>query len=497
MLTNEKTGASSVFSHIFIWNTKYGKGRDDMNIRKQYGASRLAALLSAVLLAASLTACEGGSSARSDASGAGSSGNSSSAAQQSDASTQNDSSKGEHASDSLNQDESTKPDPDTSESSGNGSENSVPDPDSSSNPAPESSQGSQGGQSGNSTTESSQPTPPEESSDDASENPEVKQPKYIYLKGSTAQYSGTGITVLGSTITISKGGTYIISGTLDDGQIQVLTDDKKVYLELDNAHITNSKGSALNVQQVKHITVTTLAGTTNSFTDGGVHEEDRGAIFTNDTIRFEGSGTLNIQANYAHGVRSDDDIILNSGTLNITSAKSGLHCNDGIEINGGKLFCDAGTNGIKTEGYITISGGTSMLIGGVREEKGAIYCDGVFSFTGGTFYAIGNTCSMPNANTTTANVVGMNFVANRKAGALCHLTADGKPVFTMTSPRDYRFVVYGGAGLTASGQYAVSTGGSSSGGNTNNYVTVGGSYSGGTAPQSFASTGKITFYIVG
>lgn len=496
MLTNEKTGASSVFSHIFIWNTKYGKGRDDMNIRKQYGTSRLAALLSAVLLAASLTACEGGSSARSDASGAGSSGNSSSAAQQSDASTQNDSSKGEHASDSLNQDESTKPDPDTSESSGNGSENSVPDPDSSSNPAPESSQGSQGGQSGNSTTESSQPTPPEESSS-APESSEVKEIKYIYLKGSTAQYSGTGITVLGSTITISKGGTYVISGTLDDGQIQVLTDDKKVYLELDNAHVTNSQGSALNVQQVKHITVTTLAGTTNSFTDGGVHEEDRGAIFTNDTIRFEGSGTLNIHANYAHGVRSDDDIILNSGTLHITSAKSGLHCNDGIEINGGKLFCDAGTNGIKTEGYITINGGTSVLIGGVREEKGAIYCDGVFSFTGGTFYAIGNTCSMPDVNTTTANVIGMNFLTTRKAGELCHLTADGKPVFTMTSPRDYRFVVYGGAGLTASGQYAVSTGGSSSGGNTSNYVTTGGSYSGGTAPQAFASTGKITFFIVG
>lgn len=346
--------------------------------------------------------------------------------------------------------------------------------------------------------ESSQPpqssTVPEESSQ-STESSEVKEIKYIYLQGSTAQYSGSGVMVDGSTVTITKGGTYVISGTLDDGSIQVLTDDKKVYLELDNAHVTNSLGAALNVQQAKRITVTTLAGTTNSFTDGGVHEEDRGAIFTNDTIELMGEGVLNITANYAHGIRSDDDIILTSGTVNITSTKSGLHCNDGIEINGGNLFCDADTNGIKTAGYINITGGHSVFIGGNREEKGAIYCDGVFTYTGGTFYAIGNACAIPDATTSTANVVAVAFTNMYGPNRAVNITADGTAVATLTSPNNWRYVVYGGAGLTTSGEYSVSAGGTI-GGTTTNYVAAPGDYTGGNTSAAFASAGVVTFVTV-
>lgn len=353
-------------------------------------------------------------------------------------------------------------------------------------------------QSSTAATESSQPaqssTVPEESSQ-STESSEVKEIKYIYLKETTAQYSGSGIMVNGNTVTITKGGTYVISGTLNDGSIQVLTDDKKVYLELDNAHVTNSQGAALNVQQAKRITVTTLAGTTNSFTDGGTHEEDRGAIFTNDTIDLQGEGTLNITANYAHGIRSDDDIILTSGTVNITSTKSGFHCNDGIEINGGKLFCNAGTNGIKTEGYINITGGHSVFIGGNREEKGAIHCDGVFTYTGGTFYAIGNLCAIPDASTSTANVVAVEFTNLYGPNRAVNITADGNPVLCMTSPNNFRYVVYGGAGLTASGEYSVSAGGTISG-STTNYVASASDYSGGSDYYTFSAAGTVTFVTV-
>lgn len=361
---------------------------------------------------------------------------------------------------------------------------------------PDSTESSQApAQSSTAATESSQPTQSSTAAGESSqstESSEVKEIKYIYLKETTAQYSGSGIMVDGSTVTITKGGTYVISGTLNDGSIQVLTDDKKVYLELDNAHVTNSLGAALNVQQAKRINITTLAGTTNSFTDGGTHEEDRGAIFTNDTIELLGEGTLNITANYAHGIRSDDDIILTSGTVNITSTKSGLHCNDGIEINGGTLFCNAGTNGMKTEGYINITGGHSVFIGGNREEKGAIHCDGVFTYTGGTFYAIGNLCAIPDASTSTANVVAVSFTNLYGPNRAVNITADGNPVLCMTSPNNFRYVVYGGEGLTATGEYSVSAGGTISG-TTTNYVGSAGDYSGGSAYHTFSSTGTVTY----
>ncbi len=340
------------------------------------------------------------------------------------------------------------------------------------------------------TTSATQAPPSSSTSVSSDESSAPKESKYIYLQDTTAQYSGTGIMVDGSTVTITKGGTYVISGTLN-GCIQVLTEDKKVYLELDNAHINNAAGAALNVQQAKRISITTLKGTTNSFTDGGAHEETRGAIFTNDTIELNGEGVLNITANYAHGIRSDDDIILNSGTVNIKSTKSGFHCNDGIEINGGKLFCDAGTNGIKTSGYITISGGESVFIGGNREEKGAIHCDGVFTYNGGTFYAIGNLCAVPDATTSAANAVVIEFTNLFGPNRAVNVKADGKDILTMTSPNNFKYVVFGGAGLTNAGSYSVSAGGSITGTATN-YIAAPGAYSGGNAYIDFAASGIVT-----
>lgn len=342
------------------------------------------------------------------------------------------------------------------------------------------------------TTATSATNPPVSSSTSVSsgEGTAPREEKYIYLKNNTAQYSGTGIMVDGNTVTITKGGIYVLSGTLN-GSVQVLTEDKKVYLELNNAHIHNAEGAALNVQQAKRISITTLKGTTNSFTDGGVHEETRGAIFSNDTVELNGEGVLNITANYAHGIRSDDDIILNSGTVNITSVKSGFHCNDGIEINGGKLFCDAGTNGVKTLGYITITGGESVFIGGTREEKGAIYCDGTFTYSGGTFYAIGNLCALPSAATSTAHAVAIEFTNLFGPNRAVNVKANGKDVLSITSPNNFRYVMFGGTGLTTTGTYSVSAGGTLTG-SVNHYLAAPGAYQNGNAYVDFASNGIVT-----
>ena len=66
-----------------------------------------------------------------------------------------------------------------------------------------------------------------------------------------------------------------------------------------------------------------LPGTVSSLEDGSIqHDVDKGALFSNDTLEIGGSGTLNIRSNYAHGIASDDDIIVNGGRLHIVSTKS-------------------------------------------------------------------------------------------------------------------------------------------------------------------------------
>ncbi len=331
--------------------------------------------------------------------------------------------------------------------------------------------------------------------DDSDPEDAEKPTKYIYLQDTTAQYSGDGIAVQGSQIVIGKGGTYEISGTLTDGQILVVTDKKKVKLHLNGVSITNTTGSAICCQNAKKLTINSLPGTVNYLEDGGVHDADKGTIFSEDTVQIKGEGELNIQANYAHGIQSDDDIIINSGTLNIASTKSCLHSNDGIEINGGNNYCLGGTNGIKTDGYINITGGSSVFIGGVREEKGAIYCDGPLSVTGGNFWAVGNTCTMPDAALTTANVIGVMFANAQPAGTLVNVSSDGNGIFTMSSPNRFKYVVYTGPELLLNAEYNVNYGGSTDG-IGDHYVYFGGSYTDGTDGGSFIADNPISVYTI-
>ena len=333
-----------------------------------------------------------------------------------------------------------------------------------------------------------------QSVDDPDDNPD-EVIKYIYLEGTSAKYAGEGIFVQGGTITISAGGSYQISGELTDGQIVVNTDKKKVKLLLDNAKIKNKSGAAICCLNAKKTTIKTLPDTVNYLEDGGDHDEDKGVIFSEDTVQLSGEGTLNIKANYAHGVQSDDDIRVNGGKINITAVKSCLHSNDGIEINGGTLFCDGGTNGIKTDGYITITGGSSVFMGGEREEKGAIYCDGVFSVTDGEFWAIGNTFTKPDAALTTANVLGIVFTNPQQGGTCVSVNRGSNEVFTMSSPRQFKYVVYSGPNLLKNAEYSVSYGGTVSG-DKSKAVCTGQGYSGGTDGGSFTCGETITFYSI-
>ena len=361
---------------------------------------------------------------------------------------------------------------------------------------------SSGGSSGGNNNAGGEQTPAEpveETPDNPVEDDPEEQTdpvKYIYLQDTTAQYSGDGITVNGSVVTIGKGGTYEITGTLSNGQIYIMTDKKKVRLHFNNASITNHAGSAINCQNAKRLTLKSLPGTVNYLEDGGTHDLDKGTVFSEDTVYVKGEGVLNIKANYAHGIQSDDDIIVNGSTLNITAAKSCLHSNDGIEINGGSVFCDGGTNGIKTDGYITITGGRSVFLGGTREEKGAIYCDGIFTVTGGCFYAVGNTCTAPDASTTSANVIGVMFPSAQPANTAVNVASGNNGIFTVTSPRSFKYVVYTGPNLLLNAEYRVNTGGTPDGGAWENYVYNGGSYSGGTDCGSFTAGNPVTFYTV-
>lgn len=330
-------------------------------------------------------------------------------------------------------------------------------------------------------------TPPATVTQPAAEPSEIKT---IQL-GSTVTFEGSGIATRGGRVAITKGGTYRIRGSLSDGQIEVNT-TKKVTLQLDGVTLTNPNGSALHVMDAKRVTIELMDGTENALTDGGTHDADKGTIFTNDTLEITGNGALRIKAVYAHGIASDDDIILTSGNVRIESKKSGLFANDSVDVNGGTLYCNAGTNGIKCKGNVNINGGVSTLIGGTSEEKGAIICEtGVLNVNGGTFYAIGNTFTPP-ADTSAQTVFLLDYARVQSANTLARIQSNYQNILTMTSPHDYRMVVFSTPSLSAGLSYSVFSGGSVTGGTTDQYVTSGGTYADGTRLTTFSATGRVS-----
>ena len=135
----------------------------------------------------------------------------------------------------------------------------------------------------------------------------------ITLNGSTAQADSDAVTVDGSNITITSEGTYILSGTLDNGSIIVDADkEAKVQLVLNSASIHSDTFAALYVLQADKVFVTLESGTENSLSNGGsfvlIDENEVDAvIYAKDDITFNGTGSLTITSPGGHGIVGKDE----------------------------------------------------------------------------------------------------------------------------------------------------------------------------------------------
>jgi hypothetical protein len=165
----------------------------------------------------------------------------------------------------------------------------------------------------------------------------------IELNNNSATVSGSGASVSGSTVTLSQAGTYLVSGTLSDGQILVsAANDDLVHLVLGGADITNSSGAPLYASQCDKLVVTLADGTSNTLTDGGAsfayndaaNEEPNAALFSKDDLTLNGTGSLIVNASFNNGIGTKDDLVIVSGNLTVSAANHGVKGNDSVRVVG-------------------------------------------------------------------------------------------------------------------------------------------------------------------
>ena len=210
--------------------------------------------------------------------------------------------------------------------------------------------------------------------------------------------ASSGVSISGNIITISKEGTYVLSGALSEGQIVVDADSAKVQLVLDNVDITCASSAAIYVKNADKTFITLAEDSENILMNTAEYEaiDDNNidaVIFSKDDLTLNGKGTLTINSEYGHGIVSKDDLKLVSGTCNITAKNHALSGKDSVRIAAGTYNLTSGKDGIHSEnadddekGFVYIASG-DFTIESIGDGIDASYVvqidDGDFDITAG------------------------------------------------------------------------------------------------------------------
>lgn len=183
-------------------------------------------------------------------------------------------------------------------------------------------------------------------------------------------------TIDGSDLKITKGGTYTLSGTLNDGQITVeVSKETNVTLVLSGVSLSCSDSAPIFVRSAKNCYIELAEGTTNTVTDGktyvyanALETEPNAAIFSKADLFIEGSGSLTVTGSYNNGIASKDDLEIKSGNITVTAENNGIKGKDSVVIQGGTINVTAKGDAIKADentdplkGYVQVDSGTLTL----------------------------------------------------------------------------------------------------------------------------------------
>lgn len=226
------------------------------------------------------------------------------------------------------------------------------------------------------------------------ESESVSDPDTYIKLGTEVTVEGQGAEVSNNKVTITKAGTYSVSGKVEDGQIIVdAGDEDKVYIILNGVDINCSNNAPIYVKNAKKAILSLADGTENNITDGETYvfedetsNDPNAAIFSKDDMTIIGSGKLTVNANYNNGIASNDDLKIQSGNIVVNAKNNGIKGKDCINVTDGNITINSEGDGMKsdnttdrTKGYVYIEGGKINITSkqdGIQAETQLLVADG-------------------------------------------------------------------------------------------------------------------------
>lgn len=168
-------------------------------------------------------------------------------------------------------------------------------------------------------------------------------------------------------INITKEGTYIVTGSTNNGMIIInVGSEEDVHLILRDCEINSPTSAAIYVISADEVYIT-LEGE-NKLSNGGAFtaidsNDIDSVIYSKDDLTINGSGSVEITSPAGHGIVCKDDLVLTGGTYMITAKEDGINTNDSILFTAGTYTIDCKDDAIHTDGMLEFEGGTYTIDG--------------------------------------------------------------------------------------------------------------------------------------
>lgn len=226
----------------------------------------------------------------------------------------------------------------------------------------------------------------------------------IIFSGETASVSGSGAEFQEGTLEITKAGTYLLSGTLSDGQILVNAKGQEVTLVLNGVSVTCSDSSALYCHKAETVHLYLMEGTENSLSDGEAYdfsdvysseedEEPNACLYSKADLTISGSGALTVTGNYKNGITGKDTLAITSSNITVEATNHGINGKDNLTVTDAALTVTSGGDAIRSTndsdsslGWIVLTNSDLNLTpgeDGIQAEKSLTVSGGTYRIVSG------------------------------------------------------------------------------------------------------------------
>lgn len=195
--------------------------------------------------------------------------------------------------------------------------------------------------------------------------------KITFTNSAITADSNDGLEIDGTNLTVTKSGTYLLSGTCANGSVKVKKGTTGVTLVLQGLSLTCEDTAPMVCGKSTEVTIVAGANTENTLADTENNNEETGNTDAeNAVIKCKdgsqvilcGTGSLTIQANAKNGIHSGTttqeegkaSLTIRELTLNIGAANDAVNAEAALNVESGNLSISAGDDALHCDNTLSI-----------------------------------------------------------------------------------------------------------------------------------------------